>query len=416
MRTGEVAMADTGSRDIFYYFEIIRRNRWKIILPAITIAAIAGVLALLIRPIWEIDAIIQPSKIFVETNTGEYVEFVGTAPQQIADQISQESYNFLIARELNIDLKKFPKLWADNPSGTKLVRIVLQSRKIDLGKKILFNLINYLKSDLDRKAKVEIKRIENQISTQKNLINLKMLMAEDIRLAITTKEDEIKGKRIDIQMHEIDKRKIADKIAAEKAKQGISEERQKSILEEMKTVKIRVDAIDLQQKKTLESRDQTEAIALLLYANEIQQSLRYYGTLDEKLSAEKISMENTRFSIRELEENIKERDKEIEKLKTEIDIITTQSNEKRNNILKINNEIEEINNQIIFLGEREVRIDFTRFIKEPMSSLEPVFPKKGLSVILGFLLGLLAASAGVFLREYWLQAIEKRRPSPPSGQ
>ncbi len=69
-------------------------------------------------------------------------------------------------------------------------------------------------------------------------------------------------------------------------------------MEEMKSVKIRIDELEEQQRKALSEKKQvTDAISLLLYSNEVQLNLRYYNTLDEKLSDEKITQENLKLNI-----------------------------------------------------------------------------------------------------------------------
>ena len=409
-------MGDTRSRDILDYFEILARNRWRILLPALALAAVAGSLAFLIPPRWEVDAIIQPSKFFVEKDTGEFVESFVAEPKLVADLISRETYNLEIARELRLDVRRLPKIRAENLREARLVRVAVRGRRIEQGQRILALLIEHLKADLDRKTTAELKGVENRIVTQRNLIDLKKLAAEDIRLAITTKEQEIRGKRIDIRLLEIEKKRIGEKIVAEKTRRAISEERQKNLVGEMAEVKTRIEGIDRQQKQVLENPARTEAVGLLLYANEIQQSYRYHGTLDEKLSAEKIAMENARLAVRELEEDLAGQDQAIEKLKTEIAILTTEADEKRNEILKTETEIKEIDNQILLLDGRKARIEPTAFLKPPTPSPRPVFPRKAPSVILGFLLGLFAATAAVGLRDYAARAGERRRLSPPPGR
>jgi uncharacterized protein involved in exopolysaccharide biosynthesis len=160
----------------------------------------------------------------------------------------------------------------------------------------------------------------------------------------------------------------------------------------MKEVKKRTDELEKQQREALSEKKQgIDAISLLLYSNEVQQNLRYYNTLDEKLSNEKITQENLSLSIKEKGEEIKQFDTQIEKLNTEID--------------RINNEIEDVKNEIGFLNDRKGRIDYTQLIKEPTSSLYPVSPKKKLIVLIAGILGLFAFTMLAFFIEY----VEKQR-------
>ena len=148
----------------------------------------------------------------------------------------------------------------------------------------------------------------------------------------------------------------------------------------MKGVKERTDEIEKQQKSTLaEGKEGIEALGLLLYSNEIQQNLRYYDILDEKLSAEKTIKENLRLLVKEKELEIKQLNNQSEKLKTEIDTIL------RDNAL---------------LNEKKMRIDYAKLIKKPSSSLKPVFPNLKLFVAIAAILGLFIFIFLAFFIEY----------------
>ncbi|MBA7678032.1 hypothetical protein ES703_86301 [subsurface metagenome] len=109
---------------------------------------------------------------------------------------------------------------------------------------------------------------------------------------------------------------------------------------------------------------------MLLYSNEIQQSLRYYNTLNELLSSKKIKEENINLEI--------------------------ENNEKRT---------KQLENEIGNLNERKGRIDYTQLIKEPTSSLDPVSPRKKLTVLIAGILGLFIFTTLAFFLDY----LEKQR-------
>lgn len=283
-------------------------------------------------------------------------------PKQIAGQINEAFYNHLIAAELNLDIRGFPKLRAENLRDTKLVHISIREQDIEKAKLILTSLFNHLKRELDKKIDMGIKGIDTKIATNENLIKHKNLT--------------IKDKMSEIKLNEIEKNKIKQEILSAENKLKISQEREKSIIEEMKAVKTRIDEIEKQQREALEEKKEgAEALSLLLYSNEIQNNLRYHKTLDEKLSNEKIIQENLRLQIKERGEEIKKLDTQNEKSRTEID--------------KIKNEIDNTKNEIDLLSERKGRIDYARLIKEPTSSLGPVVPRKKLNVLIAGILSLM---------------------------
>lgn len=387
--------------ELMDYLTVLWKKKWLIIIPTFLLVILAGVYSLLLPPQWEIDAIIQPSKFFIQTQQGGFEEVVVVDPKQIAGQINQASYNHLIAAELNLERRAFPKLNAENLRDTNLVRVSLKENDIEKAKLILTSLFNHLKRELDKNIDVEIKGIDTKIETNKNLIKHKELTIEDKMNAIKIKKNEIKSKKIDIQSKEIEKAKIQQEIQSAQNKLKISEERFKNITDEMKTVKQRIDEIEKQQRKALEEKKEgSDAISLLLYSNEVQQNLRYYNTLDEKLSNEKITRENLNLLIRERNEEMKQLDTQIEKFKNEIDTINTHIDEIKNEIQKIKNEISNIENEISLLKERKGRIDYAQLIKEPTSSIGPVSPRKKLNVTIAGVLGLFIFTILAFFLEY----------------
>jgi len=198
-------------------------------------------------------------------------------------------------------------------------------------------------------------------------------------------------------------------------------------MEEMIEVKKRIDELDEQQRKALgEKKQEGDAISLLLYSNEVQQNFRYYNTLDEKLSNEKITQENLYLAIRNKEEQLRQIDNQIQQIntqkeiiKTEIDdiltqiaVIKTEIEKVKNTINTVKNEIEKVKNtintketEIKLLENKKARIDYTQLIKEPTSSLYPVSPKKKLNVLIAGILGLMAFT----MLAFFLESLEKQK-------
>ena len=359
--------------ELMDYLNVIWKKKWLIILPTLFCVIIVGIISFRLPHIWEVDAIIQPSKFFIQTEAGTFSEVVVVSPKQIAGQINQQSYSPLIAAELNLDIRTFPTLKAENLRDTNLVRVSVREKDTEKAKLILSSLFNHLKTDMDRKIDVEIKGIDTRIETQEN--------------SIKQNELTIKDKLNEIKLKEIEKNMKSQEILSAVNKVKISEDRGKSILNELKTVKERINEIEKQQKNAFaDKKEGAEALGLLLYSNEIQNNLRYYNTLDEKLSSEKIIQENLDLQIKVGKEEIRKLDNQIEKVKTEID--------------KIKNMTENIKNEINLLNEKKGRIDYAQLIKEPTSSLSPVSPRKKLNVLIAGILSLMIFTILAFFLEY----------------
>ncbi len=360
------------------YLNVIWKRKWLIVIPTLFLVIAVGIVSFLLPKKWEIDAILVPGKFLIQDQQGGFKEIMVVDPKQIANQINKKSYDHLIAAELNLDIMEFPKLKAENIRDTKLVQISIRENDVEKAKLILHSLFNRLNKELDKKIDVEIKGIDIEIANNKNLIKQKEL--------------DKKNKLGEIKLNQIEKNKTRQEMLSGGNKLKISEDRVRSIMNELKAVKKRIDELERLQRETLaEKKEGINAISLLLYSNEVQQSLRYYNTLDEKLSNEKIIQENLSLSIKEKNEEIKQFDIQIEGVKTEIN--------------KINNEIDIVKNNIEFLNERKGRIDYTQLIKEPTSSLRPVNPKKKLNVLIAGILGLMAFT----MLAFFLESLEKQK-------
>lgn len=345
--------------NLIEYLNVLWKRKWFIIVPTILLVLAAGVISFTTPPTWEVDLILQPSKFFVQTEQGEFTEVLVIDPKQLAGQINQQSYDRLLGAELNLDARKFPKLKAENLKDTKLVRVSLKTGETEKGQAILNLLFQHLKSELDRRIDVEMKSISTQIAL---------------------KENDIKAKGLDIQSTNIEIEKTRQEIIAAGNKLKISEDRSRSLLEEMKGVKARIDEIEKQQKTMLaEKQGGVETLGLLLYSNEIQQSLRYYNALEENLSTEKNTQEDLRLSLREKEQVIKGYKTQIEKISQAI--------------LALRTDME-------LLTEKKQRIDYAQLVKEPTVSLYPVSPRKKRNVLIAGFLGVFCFSILALFLDY----------------
>lgn len=387
---------------------VIWKRKWLIIIPTVLCAVLAAVISLLLPPVWEVDSIILPSKFFVQTETGEFEEVVVTDPKQIAGQINEESFNVFVATKLNLDIKKFPDLKAENIRDTKLVRIAVRDKDTARAKSILQVLFSQLKADLDKKIEVETKGIDTEIAIKENAIKDTGNDIKNRENEIKQKNNEIRLKDLNVQSLEIEKDRIKKEIESDQNKLKILEDRVQSITEEMKAVKGRIDDLDQQLKKVIaEKREGGEAVSILLYSNEVQQNLRYYSALDEKLSNEKVTQENLRLSIKENGEKIRQIDNQIGQTNTEKEIIRTAIDTIMNEMENLRNKISTLGSQIRLLGDKKFRIDYAQQVKEPTVSAFPVAPRKTLNVLIAGLFGLVAFTLIAFLVEY----INKNRPA-----
>lgn len=370
---------------------VLWKRKWFIIIGTLSCMVIVGIISFLLKPVYEISALVQPGKFLVQDEQGRFEEVVIEKPQQVANRVNEKTYDHIIAKELKIKLDELPEIEAETIKDTSLIKIWTKNHDIERGIAILSKILQFIRKDIDEKIDAEIKSIEISISNLENSIKSKELLIKD-------KENEIKSKRFEIQSREIEKSKVNQEIFSTRNKVKISEERMKTLTEEMKEVKGRIDRLEEEQRKALKATNDVNAIGMLLYSNEIQNNLRYYNSLEERLSAEKVNFENLQYTIKAKEEDLKQLDTQISQINNLIDML-------RNDIDKLRTEIENIKNQISLLKEKKRRIDYTTIIKSPTPSIHPVFPKKKLMVaVAGILSGMLFSFLAFFL-EY----IEKYR-------
>jgi LPS O-antigen subunit length determinant protein (WzzB/FepE family) len=394
------------SIDLMEYVNIAWRHRWQIIIPTVVLAVLAGIVSFFLPKVWEVEAIIIPSKFLTQNQAGEFKQVLVVEPKQVAGQITQGSYNSLIGAELNIEDRIFPKINAENLRDTNLVRISIREKDPQKGKQILMALFNHLKSDFDRKIDVEIQSLNTQIEQKKNDIL-------DLENEIKTRENDIKKKQNDIKLKElevesrlIEKDKTNKEIESDKNKLKITEERIIGIQEEMKSIKTRVDELDKQQRQSLaEKKEGTETLALLLYSNEVQRNLQYYNTLSEKVSGERLNTENLTYSIKSNEQELRQIDNQVSQIKTTGDTIRAEIDTVNNEIRKIKNTISNSNNDIKLYEDKKNRIDYTQLIKDPTASFSPVSPKKKRIVLIAGFLGFCLSFGIILFRDN----LEKRK-------
>lgn len=324
MENKEMELAD--------YLEIIWKKKWLVLAGTFVFVLITVLFTTLMRPVYEIDSIIQPGKFFVRNQSGHFEEVVVEDPVQIADKVKHRSYNMQIAANLNVNLSNIPFINAEHFRDTLLTRVWIRDPRVELSKKVLQSLVNLIKSEIDEKVEIEFAGIDSNIKTE-----------------------------------EIEKERRLNEIEIIKKKLQIIGQRKKDILDEMKTVRKRIEMLEEEQLKVLKNEDKGEAVSLglLLYSTEVEQSFRTHDVLNEKLSQEKLKEEDANSA-----------------LQAETSAIAN------------------IDNRIAILAELKGRIDYTKIVKAPQSSLSPVWPNRSFLAMVAFLLGLLVFIPLAFLINY----------------
>lgn len=371
--------------DLLAIINILLKRKWLIIIGTLACVVIIGLVSFLIKPVYEITSLIQPGKLMIQDQYGRFEEVVIESPRQVANRINEKTYDYEISKNLGLPIKDLPEIEAEDIEDTLLIKISTKNHDIKKGMDIVQATIELVKKDLDEKITAEINQINISILDSLNKIKSK-------EIDINDKESEIKVKDLEIRSKEVEKNKINQEITSLRNRIKISEDRMQSLITEMKEVKGRIEKLEEEQRNAIKfSNDDKTALGMLLYSNEIQNNLRYYNSLEERMSVERINYENLNYLLGTKSDELRQIDIKISQLRTEIDIL-------KNDIKRIRTEIDTFNNNIKLLEEKKRRIDYTKLIKPATPSIDPVFPKKKLNMAIAGIFGLTIFSIiGLFI-------------------
>ena len=70
------------------YLNVLWKRKWLIIIPTFLLVMAVGVHSFFLPRVWEVDAIIQPSKYFFQDQGGQFREYLVDDPKNIVGQIN----------------------------------------------------------------------------------------------------------------------------------------------------------------------------------------------------------------------------------------------------------------------------------------------------------------------------------------
>jgi len=319
--------------ELMEYINVLLKRKWLILIPTFFIVLIAGLISFLLTSKWEIDILMQPGTYVIPTADGKYNEMTTADLKELAAQINEASYDHTIAAELNIDLREFPKLRAETPENTSLIRIYTRDNDVEKAKKVLNSSFNLFKNKLAEKNDAIKKIVDAQVNAKE--------------IAKLQEEETLK-----INMNKL----------------NIVRQSIKDTEQEMSGIRKRLDELDKEHRLILEKENRKESgsLALLLYSNEIQQSLiQHNRTLYDLLISKKIEEEDMNLQIKQSQERI--------------------------NLIE---------GELISMKEVRGLITDAQLIKEPTASSSRVSPRKIFNVLISGLLSLMVFTILAFFLEY----------------
>jgi len=291
----------------------ILRVLWKrkalIVLGSLLLAFAGAGASLLMTEVYKVSAIVEPGKRPISNEKGQIVEEkVLASTESIKETILGGAFDESIQDELQIPESEYPKVQVSLPKNTELIKLSIESPDTARARDVLKAVIAKVSRDIEDKIKQEKSQIQSNIKLALNVY---------------------KGER----------------------------EQVKLLAEQVEETKATIDELKTDRKKAMASRS-TDAMAVLLYSNEIQNKQMYLNELNREL-------------------------KEMETQSQASEITVEQLN------LKL------------------AGIKATSVHKEPTASLNPVKPKKTLIVALSFVIGVMGMTMLAFLLEY-VQGVRQR--------
>lgn len=211
--------------DLIDILRILWERKVMIITFALLLAIAAGVAVMLLPPVYQITAIVEPAK----DAEGKSVEM----PESIRENILGGAYDGQLIEKNNLSVGDYPDWRVQIPKGTTLLKISLESAKPDLAVSLLNDLLTLISTRLEGRLQVGKQGIENEIKLTKIMHKSQL---ESIKL-LTAQTRETAGK---------------------------------------------IGELETARKNALASRS-SDAMSVLLYSNEIQSQQIYLNNLQLKL-------------------------------------------------------------------------------------------------------------------------------------
>lgn len=380
------------------YVRVFWKRKWSIFFPTLICVILTGVLSFVLKSKWEVDCVIKPSQLLIQTESGSFQQIQINDPLEIATLINQETYLQPISGRLDLDLEKFPRIAAEQLGKTNLVKISLRTAERELGKAILVELFELLQVELDRRIQLENRKLDSLALDRERELARKELEIEAKNKTIQSRKNEIELVSIDLKTAEIQKKGKRMEIESTQNLLALSMKRAEEVAQEMDEIRSRIRRIESNQEKVLAGG--SDPLGLLLYSNEIQENLRFVNTLNQQLNQEMVRQENLKSAVQKVEEELEKIDMLEDKSRTQIKDLNVGIELIQNDIRIIENEKLDVQNSMDFLSERKSRTELSQLVKEPTSSIFPVSPKKRLNVALAAVFGFVLFVLVAFFQEY----------------
>ena len=170
--------------DLMDYVRVILKR--KVFILALFLIAIiaAGIFSFLSPKTYKIDTILE---------IGKVGENIVESPEQLIGRIEGDVYGVLIRAKLNIPEAEYPIIKTENPKDTSIIKIKIESKDINLSRKVLDEKNELIIADHQEKIELEKEILNKKIETTEENIKILEKDIERVEIKITSLEQEQKN-------------------------------------------------------------------------------------------------------------------------------------------------------------------------------------------------------------------------------
>ncbi len=336
---------------------VLWKWKWMIVAGTLLCAIIAAVISLQLPQVYQVDMIIEPGIIGVDSK-GDFIYV--DSPDNMSRKINEQAYNKRILRHMNIDAAKYHftfKAAIDSKRHSHLVHLTSEwvHERIATGLMAMTHLNYFLSRDYEPIIKHKKAYYDKLITVKQNAIADVERQRKDIDQQILQKKNDIGAKKREMELKKESIKAIGVRV--------------NELIDETRNIKDNTERLVQERNQMLKDRKAADDISMLLYTTTIQQNVAYFNDLNTQIY-------DLRASEKQIETQINSILGEIEGFATDIERLRLQKEE------GLQTKVNDLNAEVETLKLEKGLIENVRVIQEQEVSAHPVKPKKKQNVVL----------------------------------
>jgi len=194
------------------YVKVILKRKKLILSWFLGLAIIAGIFSFLMPNVYKISTSLEIGRIEKATEIAQ--EQLIESPVQLVSKIEGDVYGIRTRDELNISELEWPKIKVENPNGTELVRIIIESKEPEKAKDILGKMNDLISEDHQNIIDSKKELLEKNIGTAEEKIGLTESNIVNINSKISALDEDILRIENKINYLEEEKTNLEGKVNA----------------------------------------------------------------------------------------------------------------------------------------------------------------------------------------------------------